>query len=204
MDRALFAFGFAGAHHCFAHFIHHRADIGKVQIDQPRAHHQIGDPFDALIQNIISHAEGFGKRGFFIRQPEQVLVRDDDQRIDHLLQCLDPFFGLPHALGAFKLKRLGDNANGQNPKLPRGLCDNRRGPSSGAAAHSSSDKTHMRSSKMIDNLLDTFFCRCGANLGARSGAETFGDFGAQLHANLGLALLQGLRVGVRHHKVNPV
>ena len=143
MDRAIFAFGLAGAHHRLAHFIHYRPDIGKVQINQARAHHQIGDPFDALIQHIIGHAKGFGKGGFFIRKPEQVLVRNDDQCIDHLLQRLDPFFGLPHPLGAFKLKWLGDNPNSQNTKFARRLRDNWRSPGSGATAHSGGDKTHM-------------------------------------------------------------
>ena len=70
LNSAVFALRFACAHHRLAHFIHYGADIGKVQIDQAGAHHQIGDAFDALIQDVIRHAERICKGGFFIRQTE--------------------------------------------------------------------------------------------------------------------------------------
>ena len=70
LNSAVFALRFACAHHRLAHFIHYGADIGKVQIDQAGAHHQIGDAFDTLIQDVIRHAERICKGGFFIRQTE--------------------------------------------------------------------------------------------------------------------------------------
>ena len=43
IQGAAFAVGFTGAHHGLAHFAQNRADVGEVQIDQARHHHQVGD-----------------------------------------------------------------------------------------------------------------------------------------------------------------
>ena len=203
LNRAVFTGSLAGAHHRLAHFIHHGADIGKVEVDKPRAHHQIGDALDALIEHVIGHGEGFGKGGAFIGQPEQVLVRDDDQGIDHLLQRLDPLFGLLHPLQTFELERLGDNADGQHPKLTRRLRDDRGGAGTGAAAHAGGDETHMCAGQMIDDLFDGFLGGGSADGGARARSQPFGDLDTHLDFRGRPALGQGLSVGVGDDKLNP-
>ncbi|KKL77273.1 hypothetical protein LCGC14_2036560 [marine sediment metagenome] len=133
--RAIFALGFARAHHRLAHLVHHGADIGKVEVDEARTDHQVGHALDALIEHVVGQREGFGERGLFVGETEQVLVRNDDQRIDHLLKGLDALLGLAHALAALELEGLGHDADGQNPKLARGLGDDRGRTGAGAAAH---------------------------------------------------------------------
>ncbi len=137
-----------------------------------------------MIQNIICERERFGERGFFIRETEQVLVWNNDQRVHNLLKGFDTLFRLLHALAALKLERLSDNTNSQNTKLTRGLRDNWSRASACTAAHTSRDKAHMRTSEMINDLLNAFFGSGSANSCTRTCAKTFGDFHTQLNAAL--------------------
>ena len=114
------ALGLAGAHHRLAHLAHHRADVGEVEIDQAGHHHQVGDAAHARVQHLVGHLEGVGEGRLLVGDPEQVLVRDDDQRVDVLLQLLDARFGELHAVRALEVERLGDDADGQDALLARG------------------------------------------------------------------------------------
>ena len=64
-------------------------DVGEVEIDQAFLDHQIGDAGDARIEHLVGHREGVGEGGLLVGDAEQVLVGDDDQRIDRLLQFDD-------------------------------------------------------------------------------------------------------------------
>ena len=176
LDRAIFAGCFAGAHHGFAHLVHHGTNVCKVEVDKARTHHQVGHAFDALVKNIIGHREGFGEGSFLIRQTEQVLVWNDDQSVDDFLKRFNAGFRLTHALGAFELEWLGDDPNGQNTQLAGRLCDDWGRAGTGAAAHACGDETHVRASEVIDDLFDALFC-CGRTHGwACPCAKALGGF----------------------------
>src|SRR5437868_4791908 len=78
--------GFGRAHHRLAHLAHHRADVGEVEVDEAWHDHQVGDPADALLEHLVGHFERFLEGRFRVGEAEQVLVGDDDQRIDVLLE----------------------------------------------------------------------------------------------------------------------
>src|SRR3546814_5083524 len=63
-----------------------RADVGEIEVDEARHHHQIGDSAHALVQHLVGHRECFAEGGVGVGDQEQVLVWNDDQRIDMLLQ----------------------------------------------------------------------------------------------------------------------
>ncbi len=111
-----------------------------------------------------------------------------------------PVLGLPHPLGAFELEGLGHDADGQNAKFARRLGDDRGRAGPGAAAHAGGDEAHVRAGQMIHDLLDRLLGGGGADRGARTGAETFRDLHAHLDACRRMALLQRLRIGIRHHE----
>ncbi len=134
--------------------------------------------------------------------PEQVLVGDDDERVDNALQRLDPLLGLAHPLGALELEGLGHHAHGQHAEFARGLRDDRRGPGAGAAAHAGGDEAHMRTGQMIHDLFDAFLGRGGTHGRPRPGAQSFGDLHAKLDAVFGGGLRERLRVGVGHHEID--
>ena len=107
-----------------------------------------------MIQNIIRKGERFGECRVFVGQTEQVLVGNDNQRVDNFLKRFDAVIGLLHALATLKLERLGDNADSQNAKFTGCLCDDRGRASSGAAAHTGRDEAHVCASKVVNDLFD--------------------------------------------------
>ncbi len=138
----------------------------------------------------------------FVGKAEQVLVGDDDQRIDDLLQRLNAVLGLTHPLGAFKLEGLGHDTHGQNTQLAGRLRDDRCSTRPGAAAHAGGDKAHMRSGKVIDDLLDAFLGSRRADRRACPCPETLGDLEAHLDLRLGLGLLERLSVRIGNHELD--
>ena len=122
------------------------------------------------MKHFVRHVKSVGKSSFLIRNPEQVLIRNDDQRIHILLQLLDALLGLTHPLAAFELEGFGDNTDCQNTSLTGGACNDRCRACSRTTAHSGSDKTHMHTVKMSDNFLNRFFG--GASADMRLGACT--------------------------------
>ncbi len=69
------------------------------------------------MQHVVGHLEGLGEGRALIGDPEQILVRDDEQRVDEFLQLLDAGFGEAHAVRAFEVERLGDHADRQDAVL---------------------------------------------------------------------------------------
>ena len=203
-QRALVAGGFAGAHHRLAHFAHHGADVGEVEIDQAFLDHQVGDAGDARIEHLVGHREGVGEGGLFVGDPEQVLVRDDQQRVDHLVQLGDAGLGGAHAALAFEVERLGDDADGEDAHVARGLGDDGGCAGAGAAAHAGGDEHHVGAGEMIADFVDDFLRGGGADIGLRTGAEALGDLGAHLHDALRLRHRERLRVGVGDDEIDPL
>jgi hypothetical protein len=71
------------------------------------------------VQHLVGHREGVGEGGLVVGDAEQVLVGNDDQRVDMLLQFLDARSA--DACGAcLRSERLGDDADGEDALLARG------------------------------------------------------------------------------------
>ena len=165
-ERAAVAFGFTSAHHCLAHFVHDRTDVGKVEVDEAGHNHQVRDATNALLQHFVSKLERFLKCCVRVGDQEQILVWNNDQRINMLLQFDDTRFCGPHAARTFEHERLGYDTDRQNIHFARNLGDNRSSARSGAAAHTSRDKAHVATGKRHFHLLKRFFSRSAANFGA--------------------------------------
>ena len=151
------------------------------------------------MQDIVGHPKGVGERRLLIGDAEQVLVRDDDQRIDDILQFLKPAFGEAHTLRAFEMERLGDHADRKDAVFPGRPCDHRCGARAGAAAHAGSNEHHVAAVQVLDNLIDFLFGGCPADFRPRTGAKALSDAQAQLDLTLTFGLGEGLCVGIRHN-----
>src|SRR5205807_5275856 len=149
---ALVAARLAGAHHRLAHLTHHGADVGEIEIDQAFLDHQVGDAGDARIQDLVGHREGGGEGGLFVGDPEQVLVRNDQKRIDHLVQLGDAGLGGAHAALTVEVERLGYHADGEDAQVARGLGDGGGSASAGAAAHAGGDEHHVGAGEGVADL----------------------------------------------------
>ena len=113
------------------------------------------------MQNCIGDMERIGKGGALIRQPEQVLVRDHDQRVDPGLHLLDPGLGLCHPALSLKIKGFRDHANRQDAAFTCRTGNHRGGARAGAATHTCGDEHHVAIGKLAHHGLDAFL-GCGA------------------------------------------
>jgi hypothetical protein len=82
----------------------------------------------------------------------QLLVEDDDQRIDVARKFGDAGFGQALAL-ALVLERLGHHGHGQDAQLAGHLGDDRAGTGTGAAAHAGGDEHHVRTLQRLGDAL---------------------------------------------------
>src|SRR5208283_563338 len=180
VNRPAIAFSLAGAHHGLAHLGHDRADVGEVKIDQSGHDHQVGDAAYAGMKDVVRHFERVGESRAFVGNAKQVLVRDDDQRVDKLLQLLDADLGDAHAMAALEVKGLGDHPDGQDPRFAGDARDYGRATRPGTAAHSGSDEHHVGALHRLENLVESLLCGGAADIGPRAGAETPSDANPEL------------------------
>ena len=84
-------------------------------------------------------------------------------------QFFDAFFGLAHALLAFKDERLGHHADRQRADFARHAREHRRAARAGATAHPGGDKDHVGAFEVLPNHFLIFQRRAPADLriGAR-------------------------------------
>ena len=149
------------------------------------------------MKNIVGHAEGISEGRVFVADPEQVLVRNHDQRVDKVLQFLDAFLGQGGPVASFELERLGHNANSQDALFARCAGDDRCGPGTRATAHTGGDEGHVAALQVIDDLIERLFGSGASDVRACAGTQTIGDIGTQLNATFGRVHRQrlGIRVG---------
>ena len=196
LKRAVGAFAFAGAHHCLAHFAHHRTHIGKVEVDEARHHHQIGDRAHALLEHFIGKLKGFLESGFRLGDQKQVLIGNDDQRINMALKFINASFGRAHPAGSLKQERLGNNTHCEHTHAAGGLGNNGRSARAGATTHASGNKAHVDAFERLFNVRDGFFGGRLAHFGTRACTQTAGDIRTQLNALFRRRSAQRLRIGV--------
>ena len=96
------------------------------------------------MQNFICHCEGFGKCRLGIGDAEQILVRDNDKRINLLGQFVYAFVGRPHAPCALKIEGFGDHTDGQHAQFACGAGNNGCRTGAGTPSHAGCNKGHMR------------------------------------------------------------
>ena len=97
-----------------------------------------------------------------------------------------PDFSRAHPALAFEVERLGDDADGEDAHIARGLCDDGSSAGAGAAAHAGGDEHHVGAREMIAKLVDDFLRSGGADVRLRSGAQALGNLSAHLHDALRL------------------
>ena len=196
LDGAPVAARLARAHHRLAPAGHDGAHVGKIEIDETFLHHEIGDAGDAGAQHVVGHAEGIGEGRLLVGDAEQVLVRNNKERIDVLLKLLDAGLGRAETARALELEGLGHDADGEDALLARGARDHRRGAGAGTAAHTGRDEHHVAADQMSLDVGHGLLGRGRADLGFGTSAKAFGHVRAHLDAALGARAHQGLRVGV--------
>ena len=201
-NRPALARGLARAHHRLAHAAHDRAHIGEVEVDQPFLDHQIGDRGDARIEHLIGHREGVREGRLLGGDAEQILVRNDDQRVDAFLQFADAALGDALAALAFEVERLRHDADGKNAHFARDHRDHRRRARARAAAHAGGDEAHMRVGQMLADFIARLLGGGAADFRLSAGAEALRDLETHLNDAVRARGGESLRIGVGHEKID--
>jgi len=201
INSAAFALCFACAHHGFAHLTHYGPHIGEIEVDEARHDHQVGNALDALVENIVRQFERVHDGRVLGRDAEQVLVRNDDQRINVLLKLIDAFVCQFLAAAALKRKRLSDNTDREHAQLASCFCDDGRCARPGATAHTGGDETHIRTRQVVNDFIDGFFGCVAPNLWTHPCAEALRDVIAELDTARGRGALDRLRIRIRNNEV---
>ena len=201
-ESTLVALGLAGSHHRLAHLTHDSAHVGEVEIDEAFLDHQVGNAGHPRIKNLVRQCESVGEGRFLIGDAEQILIGNDEQRVDAFLQFANAAIGGPHPALALEVEWLGYDADRENPEVARRFGNDRSGAGAGAAAHSGGDEHHVGAGQVIADLVDDLFGRSAAHIGLRAGAQTFGCLDAHLDDPFGLRHRERLRVGISDDKID--
>ena len=176
----------------------------KSTLIRPGRDDQVGDALHRAQQHVVRGAEGLDHRGVAAEHGDQLLVRDGDQRIAVLAEFLDALQRHLHAATAFERERLGDHRDGQDAHLLGELRDDGRRARAGAAAHAGGDEHHVGALQGIHDAFAIFQRGLAADFGIRARAQALGDVAAELQLQLGAAVLDRLRVGVRRDEFHAV
>ena len=105
---------------------------------------------------------------------------------------------------AFERERLGNDADGQDALVARGLGDHRRSAGAGAAAHAGGDEAHVRAFQRALDIFQRFLSRGASDFRPRTGAEALGDLQAELDPAVRRRGVERLRVGVGDDEIDPL
>ncbi len=155
-----------------------------------------GDARHALQQDLVGHLERVEHAGLVVGDGEQAIVRDDDQRVDLLLQPLDAVVGLNGATATLERERAGDDADGQRTCLAGDLGDHGSSARTGATTFAGGDEHHVGATH---HLFDLVVVRLGGrptHLGVAAGTEASREIATDVELDVGVAHQQRLSVGV--------
>ncbi len=196
LDGAVFALGAAGAHHGFAHTLHHRTHVGEIQVHMVVAGNDFIDAAGRFVKNVVGNPESFLHRSVGGHDFQQSLIGNEDQRIDGSLQFLDALQSLVHPHHAFEDERFGDDTHGQGALVTGNVGDDRRRAGPGAASHARGNKNHIGPFEGRCDLVTVFFGGGSPPGGVTTGAEPFGELGSDLHGLMRLGILESLKIGI--------
>ena len=157
---------------------------------------QVGDPLDALAQDVVDHLERVGERRLLLDHLQQPVVLDHDQRVDLVRELADPLLGLAAAAAPLEAERPRDDADGQRLELARELGDDRRGAGARAAALAGGDEDHVGALQRLLQLVAALHAGGVADGRVGAGAQPARRLGADVDLHVGVAHQQRLRVGV--------
>ena len=134
---------------------HDRFYVCKVHIDQSKIGNQIGYTLNALSEHVVSHVERLQHGRILLAVLKELVIGNNNERVHVLFQEAQSQLGLVLSLFAFKRKRLGHYAYGQDSKIFGSLGDDRSSSRTRAASHTCGDKHHIRALKKICNFIES-------------------------------------------------
>ena len=135
-------------------------------------------------------------RGLVIGHGQETIVGDHDERVDLLLEALNPRFGLHRAASALEPERPRHHADRQSPQRLGYLGHHRGAAGAGPTALAGRDEHHVGPLEDLLDLLSVLLCRSPADFGVAPGSETPGKLAPDVELDICVAHQQRLGVGV--------
>ncbi len=153
----------------------------------------VADPADGVLEHVVGVRERLVLGHVVAEDVEQLVVEDDDQRVDVGLELGDALISRLEPARPLEVERLGDDADGEDAHLARHPGDHRRRAGAGAAAHAGGDEEHVRAFDRLADAVDRLLGRGLARLRLGAGAE---PGRAELDQVVRRRAVERLRVGV--------
>lgn len=182
--------------------LHDGLDVREVQVDQARGGDQIGDAGDTGQQNLVRGLEGIQHGHVAVRDGEQTIVGDHDERVHFVAQGLDAVLSLVGTATSLEGERAGDHTDGQGTQRASDASDDRRATGAGAAAFTGGHEDHVSA---LEHFLDFFFVVLGSlasDIRVGSGAEAPGQFTTDVELDVCVRHQQCLCIGVDGDELN--
>ena len=135
-------------------------------------------------------------RDLAVRDGQQPVVGDDDEGVDLFAEFGDAVLGLVGAAPALEGERAGDHADGEGAERAGDVGHDGRAAGAGAAALAGRHEDHVGPLEDLLDLLAVVLGRLAADGRVGAGAESAGEFAADVELDVGVAHQQRLRVGV--------
>ena len=156
-------------------------------------------PADGVLQHVVGMGEGLILRHVVAEHVEQLVVEDDDQRVDVGLELRDAVVGCLEPARPLEVEGLGNHAHGEDAHFARHAGNDRCRARARAAAHAGGDEEHVGAVDGLLDAVDRLFGRGLARFRLGPGAEAGG---AELDQVVGGRAVERLRVGVGADEVH--
>ena len=177
--------------------------VGKIHIDDARRQNDFRNAKDRLAQNVVRRLERIHQcHPPVIGQLHQIVVVNDEQRVQSIPKGLNALVCRPHLALSFKGKRHRHHADGKHAELLHKPCNDRRCARSDAAAHARRDEHEIGVPKRHLQPRKVALRRLRADLGNAAGAAPPGHALPDLHY-LYACFLQNrelLRIGIHSNQ----
>ena len=174
--------------------LHDCSDICKVYVYETVLGDEVGDSLNTLSENVICHCKCLEHRCVLFARVDQLVIRDDDQRVNKVAEILDALCSAVPALLALECERLCDYSYCKSSAVHRCLCDDRSCSCTCAAAHSGSNEYHVGILDVSDHFVDRFLGSLLTYLRVSSCSAASRDLFAELDLYLSLTSRKSLPV----------
>src|SRR6516162_6022253 len=179
-----------------------RAEPIPISADPARRGDQVGDALDTGQQHLVGGLERVEHADVPVRDRQQPVVRDHDERVDLAAQPLDTHLGLRRPALALEPERPGHHADREGAEGARDAGHDGGAAGAGAAALPGRDEDHVRALEDFFDFLAVVFRRLGPDVGVGTGTEPAGQFAADVELDVGIAHEQRLRIRVDRDELN--
>ena len=175
---------------------HNGSYVRKVQVDESRIYDEVAYALNALTENVVGNLEGFDDRGALRNYLQKFFVRDNEQSVNVFTKFFDTDFGISHTASALEVERFGNDCDGKNAHVFCQLRNDGSRARTRATAHTCGNEHEVVSFQNLFDFVNRFQRGIFADFRICAGAETSGQFFAELNAKFCFASVENLQVCV--------